>query len=329
MGEQYTKHDAAVTSALVVPEQAKTALQQFWKNNSKQIAAVTAGSDTERIMRVTYSLLYRTPKLVECTPFSLLNGIVLAHQMGLVFGTSEVSLVPFGREATIIIGYQGKVKLALASKLITSVHCDCILTGEKFEYYVTEKGVHFRHRPEFAGRARPTEANTVGAYCQLTTSTGGVQTKVIPLAEILDARGRSRGYQYQVKNGKTDNPWFTDFGAMAMKTAIHRAMKTAPQDARLGLANSVDDEETGGNAVIAEGLNPAEFGAADLQQSLVETGSAAQAAIVEAKTGQAPVAIVAKLPDPVEATLGARLRCKDVLYECADNGESQFWKECK
>lgn len=326
MGDQYTKQDEAVTSALVVPEQAKQRLQKFWKDNSKQIAAVTAGTDTDRIMRVTYSLLYRTPKLVECTPFSLLNGIVLAHQMGLVFGTTEVSLVPFGHEATIIIGYQGKVKLALASKLITSVHCDCILDGEEFEYYVTSAGVHFLHRPEWRARPRPTDTNIVGAYCQLCTSTGGVQTKFVPLADILDARGRSRAYQYQVKKGGRDNPWFTDFGAMAMKTAVHRAMKTAPQDARLGLANSVDDEELGGAAIIAEGLNPSEFGAADLQQPVLQPSKGAQQAIVDEKTG---IQTVDALEDPVPLTVGSKCRYAGVVYEVFDAGEGHDWRKVK
>jgi len=324
MGEQYTRHDQAVTSALVVPEEAKNKLAAFWKHNSKQIAAVTAGTDTERIMKVTYSLLYRTPKLVECTPFSLLNGIVLAHQMGLVFGTSEVSLVPFGREATIIIGYQGKVKLALASKLITSIHCDCILEGEKFEYWISQAGVHFFHQPTWNKRPRPTEENTVGAYCQLKTSADGVQTKFVPISEILDARARSRGYQYQVKKNATDNPWFTDFGAMAMKTAVHRAMKTAPQDGRLGLANAVDEEEGGGAAVIAEGLNPAEFEAADLQQPLIETGVSAQDRIVEEKTG---IKTVTELPDPVPLVLGEKRRCKGKTWEIIDTPEGHQWSE--
>jgi recombination protein RecT len=326
MSDKYTSHDQAVTSALVVPEEAKKRLALFWKENSKQIAAVTAGTDTERIMKVTYSLLYRTPKLVECTPFSLLNGIVLAHQMGLVFGTSEVSLVPFGREATIIIGYQGKVKLALASKLITTVHCDSIIEGEDFEYWVTGAGVHFKHVPVWKARPRPSEDNSIGSYCQLQTSAGGVQTKFVPMSEVLDARERSRGYQYQKKQGKKDNPWFTDFGAMSMKTAIHRAMKTAPQDARLGLANSVDDEELGGSAVIAEGLNPAEFDAADLQQPLVDTGRGAQAAILEAKTG---IQTVDNLPDPEPLVKGTRLQCGGKLFEVVATDDGHKFNEVK
>lgn len=318
-----TPHDQAVATAMVVPEQAQTQLQKFWKANSKQIAAVTAGADTERIMRVTYSLLYRTPKLVECTPFSLLNGIVLAHQMGLVFGTQEVALVPFGKEATIIIQYQGKIKLALASQLISSIHTETVVDDEPFEYEVSQNGVRFYHKPKMRGRAKPTEENVIAAYCQLQTSSGGVQTKVISLDEILDARNRSRGYRYQLSKGGSDNPWFTDFGAMALKTAVHRAMKNAPQDARLGLANSIDDEDQGGASVIADGLNPSEFSVQDLQEPLLEISAGAQAAIVEQKTG---VKVVTDLPDPIPLTVGTKMSRKGVTHMVVDSTDGHTWQ---
>ena len=109
-----------------------------------------------------------------------------------------------------------------------------------------------------------------------------------------------------------------------MKTAVHRAMKTAPQDGRLGLANAVDEEEGGGAAVIAEGLNPAEFEAADLQQPLIETGVSAQDRIVEEKTG---IKTVTELPDPVPLVLGEKRRCKGKTWEIIDTPEGHQWSE--
>lgn len=271
---ELTKYDKAVTVAL--PDAAKQKLNAFWKAHSNQIASVTAGGDAERIMKVTYSLLWRTPKLIECTPFSLLNGIVLAHQLGLTFGTQEVALVPFAGEATLIIQYQGKIKLALASRLITAVHAEVVLAGEAFEYEIRETGVHFRHKPNMISRPAPDETNVTAAYCQLRTAEGGIQTRICPLWEILAARSRSRGYKYQASKNGTDNPWITDFQAMALKTAVHRAMKLAPQDARLGLATMIDDEDEGGNTVIADGLNPADFNDGELGQALLETGKGEQ-----------------------------------------------------
>ena len=327
--QQLTEHDRAVSNAVLVPDQAKAALAKFWKDNSKQIAAVTAGTDTERIMRVTYSLLYRTPTLIRCTPFSLLNSIVLAHQLGLVLGTQEAAVVPFGAEATLIIQYQGKIKLALGSKLVTAIHTDVVLEGEEFVYEVTAKGLRFKHKPVWAARPRANEGNTIGAYCQLTGTNGGVTTKFVPLSEILDARNRSRGYQYQVKKNGKDNAWFSDFGAMAMKTAIHRCMKLAPQDARLGLACAVDDEEEGSGAVLAEGLSPVDFSDRDLKQPLVETGRDAAQAVAQAKLAAAEVTDVERLPDAIEHAVGTRMRCKGELWVVEDAGEEEGYRWMK
>ncbi len=283
MNEKLTPHEGAVVNAQLVPTQAKTALQEFWKSNQRHIMSVTAGNDAERIMRVTYSVLYRTPKLIECTPFSLLNCIVLSHQMGLVLGTQEVSIVPFGKEATIIIGYVGKCKLALASKLITSIEAENVHECDMFVYQRSASGLTFLHEPKWKERTKATDENILGAYCQMHTSTGGVQTKFVPLHEILEARAKSRGYNYQKQKGGSDTPWMTDFGAMALKTAVHRAMKLAPQDASMGLANAVDDEDQGGQAVIAEGLDVSQFSEKDLTAPLVATGREAAAQIGEQK----------------------------------------------
>ena len=322
--------DLAVSSAQLLPAEAKQRLDQFWRANAKHITSVTAGGDEQRIMRVTYSVLYRNPKLIVCTPFSLLNGIVLSHQMGLVLGTGEVSLVPFGSEATLIIGYQGKVKLALASKLIASVQTGLILEGDHFYYEVTEKGPAFTHRPEFRNRAKATEENTIAAYCQLGVKDGGIQTRIVDLSEILDARGRSRGYKYQISKNGTDNPWITDFGAMALKTAVHRAMKLSPQDARMSLATAVDDEDEGGGGVIADGLNPGEFADADLKQPLLETGADAAQGVARKKledAGQNFIPQVTRLPDAVEQVLGHTVSYKGVHHRVVDDGQGHVWKQ--
>lgn len=325
-----TAEDHAVTAALALPEQAKNKLKSFWDANRKHIISVTAGGDAERIMRVTYSVLYRTPKLITCTPFSLLNGIVLSHQLGLVLGTQEAALVPFGNEATLIIQYQGKIKLALASKLITAVHTDCVIRGEAFVYEVNAQGLKFRHVPNWDNRPEPEESNIIGAYCQLRTAGGAVQTKFCPLSEILGARNRSRGYRYQVQKGATDNPWFTDFGAMSMKTAVHRAMKLAPQDGRMGLSNAIDDQEQGGPAVIAEGLNPVDFSEHDLKEPLLEVGKDAAAEVAGEKLKSYPKAKkVDRLPDPVPLVVGSLVSLNGTEYEVVDTTEGHEWKEAK
>jgi len=76
----------------------------------------------------------------------------------------------------------------------------------------------------------------------------------------------------------------------------------APQDARMGLASAIEDEdEGGGQAVIAEGLNPAQFSERDLFAPLVETDEAAAQAIVPARIAEEKAKRAPAAPKPPAA----------------------------
>lgn len=283
MSNEMTRRD-------VLPEVAKNKLNAFWKQHQKQIMAVTAGSDVERIARVTYSVLHRNPKLIECTPFSLLNGIVLGHQLGLMFGTSEVSLVPYGTEATLIIGYQGKAKLALQSGIVTSIEAEVVHVADSWEYWRDQDGLHMLHKPNWAAREDITEDTIIGAYCQMGIKGGTIQTRFVSIGEILKARASSRGYNYQKSKGRTDNPWMTHFSEMALKTAVHRASKLIPQTPGLAKANALEDADQGaGDTVLAEGLNPSDFTDSEVIEPVFQASNEAQSNVVTAKVPDASV----------------------------------------
>lgn len=312
---------AAANAQLAQVPAMQTALQRFYTTHKKHIASVIANGREDELLSAMYSLLARTPALMECTPVSLLNSVVLASQLGLRFGTPEVSMVKFGQEATLIIGYQGKVKLALAGRVITRVEAELVYECDVFEYWRDQDGLHFKHKPEFAARrvvGAATDKNLMGAYCQLGT-VGGSQTRFVDLGEILDARSRSRGYAYQVKKNGTDNPWFTAFGAMALKTAVHRAMKLAPQDANLSIANSIDDEEEGGASVIAPGLNLAEFAPQELGEPLVSTKAEHSKLMADAGAVD-----LAEFPDVMDHPAGTRIRAKGKWY--VSNEDRTAWR---
>lgn len=232
---------------------AQTALQKFFVVNKAAIQDVIAVNESRHIMQIT-AAIYKNPQLLKCSPFSLLNGVVLAHQLKLNLGTPEVYLIPFKAEATLIIGYQGKIKLALASGIVTAVEPELVMNSDHFVYKRTHAGLHFEHEPNWKARSAEaaSETTVAGAYCQVRIH-GETMTRFCPLHEILAARGRSRSY------GSGSSPWKTDFGAMALKTAVHRAMKFVPQDPGLHLAAQIDDSEQGGSPVVSELLEPAKF----------------------------------------------------------------------
>ncbi len=292
MSQELTPHERATASAQLIPAEAKDKLKRFWADNGKHIMSVVAGKDNKALEAALYSCICRTPKLLNCTPFSLLNSLVLANQLGLRPGTQECAVVPYGSEAQLLIQYQGKVKLALASKLIKSIEADVVYDFEEFHWMRTAAGLDFFHRPDFKKRALSdsvaTEKNIIGAYCQMLTD-GGVQTRFVDLGEILDARAKSKSYRDKPEKSF----WTTDFAAACLKTAVHRGCKLAPQDARLGRSTEIDDEEVGGPAVIAEGLDPSEFTADDTQRPIAELSSDKQAEVANRKLGRSakPVAV--------------------------------------
>src|SRR5262249_31301549 len=109
----------------------------------------------------------------------------------------------------------------------------------------------------------------------------------------------------------------------ARKTAVHRACKLAPQDMRMSLANSVEDEEEGGNAVLAEGLNPADFKPDDLNLPLVETGREAAQDVAKQKIEEsARTKSIKGLPnlkewpeDQLDPKLGLLIKVAGVVYQ--------------
>jgi hypothetical protein len=106
-------------------------------------------------------------------------------------------------------------------------------------------------------------------------------------------------------------------------------MKLAPQDARLGLACAVDDEEEGSGAVLAEGLSPVDFSDRDLKQPLVETGRDAAQAVAQKKLEEAATPEVERLPDAIEHTVGTRMRCKGELWVVEDAGDVEGYRWAK
>src|SRR2546427_642740 len=62
----------------------------------------------ERFTRTVLTELRRTPKLLDCSPESLLGAMMLAAQLGLEPGPlGLVYLVPFKGQVEFIIGYRG------------------------------------------------------------------------------------------------------------------------------------------------------------------------------------------------------------------------------
>ena len=193
----------------------------------------------ERLARIALTQLRQTPRLMQCTRESLLGAIMECAQLGLEPGTlGQCWLVPYGKEATFILGYRGMAQLAWRSSLIASISARAVFEGDVFAYdFGSDK---IEHQP--SGDTDP--AKLSHAWAAVHTTNGGRLWDVMTRSEIDKIRTRSAA-------GKS-GPWVTDYAEMAKKTVLRRLFKLAPLSPELQTAMVLDDAADQG---ISQGLD--------------------------------------------------------------------------
>lgn len=184
----------------------------------------------ERVMALVQAHVRQTPALAKCTPESIWLAAVKAMQLGLepCSPLGHAYIVPFGTEATLIVGYKGLIALARRSGEIQDVVARIVRKGDKFS---VSHGLHedLIHEPKIDGGGEMTHVYAVLRY------KGGGETFVwLTKAQVDAFRSRSRA--------SGSGPWVTDYDAMAMKTAVRRVMTFAPITTELAEAMDDGDE---------------------------------------------------------------------------------------
>lgn len=169
-----------------------------------------------------------------CSALSVGTCALNAGYLGLQFGKSLgfAYMVPFKGEATLIVGYQGFIELALRSEFVTKVSANVVCSDEPFEMWTDESGSHFKHQPNH--NRMPSRANINGAYCTYTTKSGEFGFEYVSRKEI------------DTKSDKNRDVWLSDYSAMCKKTAIRRAAKFWRKSPLLAHAVMVDEQEERG-----------------------------------------------------------------------------------
>lgn len=178
----------------------------------------------ETFTRLAVGVLKRDPKLVQVAqknPASLLQALLEAARLGLEPGTKEYHLTPrFGQSPAVlgITGYQGEIELIYRAGAVSSVKAELVYAGDRFEFTPDmDKPLHvvdwFGDRGEI-----------LGAYAYAVMADGATsKVVVISPADIKRAKAASASGD--------KGPWSTDYGAMVLKTAVHRLAKWVPTSA--------------------------------------------------------------------------------------------------
>lgn len=225
-----------------------------WKNFvTKNIKAIDSampriGITPESVARTALSAMYRSPKLMECDPMSVMRAIVEAASLGLTFALGRAYLVPFknkykdpvsGREgyrmeAQLIPGYQGLVDLVRRSTGVKSVVAAAVYEGDEFSYSTGLNEDTFVH----VSKVEPQDAKLTHAYCIIRFLDGGYQWIVLTKKQVDAVRARSKAGDF--------GPWKTDYAAMAIKSAVRRCTKLCPASIELVRALELDDRYDAG-----------------------------------------------------------------------------------
>ena len=212
------------------------------KMQARLTAALPRTVSSERLCRLVQTEARKNPKLLECSYHSLIGAVMEAAQLGLDIGTRGHSwLVPFKKEATLIIGYRGMIDLAYRSERVRSINAKAVYAGDTFTFeFGTSPAI--AHVP-VATCERGNDGVPTHAYAVIETTYGGILMDVMPVEDIERIREKSPG--------KNSSPWIHHYPEQCKKTVLRRLMKLAPCSTELQRAVTLDDQAEVG---ISQGL---------------------------------------------------------------------------
>jgi recombination protein RecT len=193
----------------------------------------------QRLARTVMMAIERTPKLLDCTPQSIINAATTAAVLGLeVDGvTGQGWILPYGNRATFLIGSKGFNTIAFRAGYTLSA--GVVREGDIFDYELGSSAF-VRHKPVPGNRGR-----IVGAWATATSSDKPPIVRWMSIEEIEQIKQKSPGAR------KPDSPWNDlhgpGYSGMCEKTAKRRLARDIPMTT-FAVAASLDAEIEDGKA---------------------------------------------------------------------------------
>lgn len=193
--------------------------------------------EPKRLIHLILQETVREPRLLECTPLSLVNCAITLCRVGVYPGGPDglASIVwrrinrgtrdrpNYVMEAQVMIQYRGLIAVAARSKAIRQVEARVVYDRDTFDMNLgTEPSI--THRPyivmEQTNGVEPYQRGDHQirvVYVVVTLADGTKHIDYMPIRELEGIKARS------------DSPaWRTDLAEMCKKTVVHRAWKLLP-----------------------------------------------------------------------------------------------------
>ncbi len=197
----------------------------------------------ERMMRVALTAVNKNPKLLDCTPESVLLSLMTCSQYGVEPDGRNAHLVPYNNkkgeqwvmECQFQWDYKGLVAQIRKAPEVADVYADYIC--EK-DVYKISRGLHrdLIHEVDIVKPRGP----IVAAYSVCLFRDGTTSFELMTIEEIEAIRMRSKSTDK--KTGKSIGPWLNDYTEMCKKTVVKRHSKMLPLPTEIALAVNADSE---------------------------------------------------------------------------------------
>lgn len=182
----------------------------------------------ERLCRIGLNAVSRNPKLMECTPETIVGAIVNCASLGLEPNLlGHAYIVPFWNnkiskmEAQFQIGYKGALDLIRRTGQVSTISAHEVYEGDKFEYAygLEEKLIH-------VPSGEDDEDKITHFYACYKLKDGGSGFVVMTRAQM--DKHRDTFTKSKDKKGNVFGPWKDHYISMALKTVILKLIKYMP-----------------------------------------------------------------------------------------------------
>jgi recombination protein RecT len=216
-----------------------TVRELVYAQRGKIAEALPRHVNADRFMRLVFTQMRQTPKLMDCTAESLISSIIQCAQLGLEPGPlGHVYLLPFDKkdssgrivatECQVIVGYTGYIELFNRAGVVCIARAVC--ENDEWKFWFDEEGDHYRHVPAEGDRGKD-----IRYYAVATLPAGQRMIHVLSASDVEAHRARSMR--------KDRGPWKTDYRAMALKTVVRDMARWVPKATEVRDALEVDRYE--------------------------------------------------------------------------------------
>jgi len=200
-------------------------------------AALTVNIPIKHVQRCAASCIERDPKLLKCTPESMLLAIVTGCELGVPADGRLAYIVPYGQTATYMLDYKGLVQIAYRHERVKDIDAEVVYSNEHCVYDKTaERPIIHKPLPP-SKRGDPIAAYMLVYYGDHPRP----HHHWMWLEELLAVRDKySKSYANAEKNKKNDSMWHTDEEAAYKKTVLRQGFKLVPMGNTM--ARAIADE---------------------------------------------------------------------------------------